>query len=304
MKHISTDNLRAFVTVVDLQSYTLAGERLGRSQPAISLQLKRLEQQLNACLLQRQGNRIRLTTAGQELYPSAQQLLSLNDQIIAQFSESSLTGEVRLGIPSEFASTLLPSILGQFAASYPQVTLQVTSGLSRDLRLGASRGHFDVILSVAESAPESALLIKNDSLVWVAGNPDYKPQSPLPLVLAPEGCIYRRRALQSLRLQERGQSSFSPPQKVVKMSSDPAGNRDNFRITYTNSDLAGISSALRSNLGITVLARSSVPMELHELKVSSLPELGEIGIYIERHGRAGNLAADHLISYIQDALQH
>ncbi|WP_198679766.1 LysR family transcriptional regulator [Aliidiomarina minuta] len=293
MKHISTDNLRAFVTVVDLQSYTLAGERLGRSQPAISLQLKRLEQQLNARLLQRQGNRIRLTTAGQELYPSAQQLLSLNDQIIAQFSESALTGEVRLGIPSEFASTLLPSILGQFAASYPQVTLQVTSGLSRDLRLGASRGHFDVILSVAESAPEDAVLIKNDSLVWVAGNPDYKTQFPLPLVLAPEGCIYRRRALQSLRLQERGQSA------------DPAGvKHDNFRITYTNSDLAGISSALRSNLGITVLARSSVPMELHELRLSSLPELGEIGIYIERHGHAGNLAADHLISYIQEALQH
>lgn len=285
MKHIPPDNLRAFITVVDLQSYTLAGERLGRSQPAISLQIKRLEQQLNARLLQRQGNRVRLTDAGRELYPSAQQLLNLNDQIVAQFSESAISGEVRLGIPSEFASTLLPSILGQFATSYPHITLQVTSGLSRDLRLGASRGQFDVILTVAESAPQDAVLVKTDQLVWVAGHNDYRMQPPIPLVLAPEGCVYRRRALKAL------------------MAVPGFDNGMPHRITYTNSDLAGISSALRSNLGITVLARSSVPVELHELRLAQLPDPGTINIYIERHGNARSSAADHLTAYIQDALQ-
>lgn len=286
MKHIPPDNLRAFVTVVDLQSYTLAGERLGRSQPAISLQIKRLEQQLNARLLQRQGNRVRLTEAGQELYPGAQQLLNLNDQIVAQFSESAISGEVRLGIPSEFASTLLPSILGQFATSYPHITLQVTSGLSRDLRLGASRGHFDVILTVAESAPDDAVLVKTDQLVWVAGHSDYRLQTPIPLVLAPEGCVYRRRALKALASASGHEQGMA------------------HRITYTNSDLAGISSALRSNLGITVLARSSVPVELHELRLNQLPDAGTINIYIERHGRSRSPAAAHLTAYIQEALQH
>lgn len=277
MKHIPAENLRAFVMVYELQSYTLAGERLGRSQPAISLQLKRLEQQLNAPLLERQGSRIKLTDAGRELYPMAQQLLNLNDQIVAQFTESSLSGDVRLGIPSEFASTLLPSILGQFASSYPHVALQVTSGLSRDLRLAASRGHFDVILTVAEGAPDNAVLIKTDQLVWVASHADTKLSAPLPLILAPEGCIYRRRALKTL-----------PP--------------NSYRINYTNSDLAGISSAIRSGLGVSVLARSSVPMELQEVRHSQLPDLGTINIYLERHGRL-NEAAERLMLYIEEALR-
>lgn len=278
MKHIPLENLRAFISVYELQSYTQAGERLGRSQPAISLQLKRLEQLLNAELLTRQGNRIKLTDAGKELHPLAQQLLNLNDQVIAQFTESSLSGEVRLGIPSEFASTLLPSILGQFASSYPQVSLQVTSGLSRDLRLSASRGLFDLILTVAEDAPASAVLVKTDQLVWVGGSQEFKPSTPLPLVLAPEGCIYRRRALKTL--------------------ADPVS----YRIHYTNSDLAGISSAIRSGLGVSVLARSSVPVELEELRHSNLPELGTINIYIERHGRM-NEASERLMDYIEEALR-
>lgn len=278
MKHVPIENLRALVSVFDLQSYTLAGERLGRSQPAISLQIKRLEQLLNVTLLRRQGSRIKLTDAGRELYPMAQQILNLNDQVVAQFTESSLSGEVRLGIPSEFASTLLPSILGQFASSYPQVSLQVTSGLSRDLRLNASRGQFDIILTVAESAPEGAILVKTDQLVWVAASHELKPSLPLALVLAPEGCIYRRRALKTL-----------------------VDKRD-YRINYTNSDLAGISSAIRSGLGVSVLARSSVPVELAEVRHSTLPDLGTINIYLERHGRMSE-ASERLMRYIEDALR-
>lgn len=277
MKHLPTESLRSFLLVYDLQSYTLAGERMGRSQPAISLQIKRLEQLLNTQLLSRQGSRVRLTDAGVELYPLAQQLLHLNDQIIALHSESTLSGNVRLGIPSEFASTLLPSILGQFASSYPHVALQVTSGLSRDLRLGASRRQFDVILTVAEGAPEHAVLVKTDQLVWVAGSPDFKPPQPLSLVMAPDGCMYRRRAESCLQGQP-------------------------YRISYINSDLAGISSALRSGLGVTVLARSSVPVELHEVKHPLLPDLGEINIYLESHGRREE-ATERLLRYIEDALR-
>lgn len=277
MKHIPTENLRAFVMVYELQSYTLAGERLNRSQPAISLQLKRLEQLLNVTLLNRQGSRIKLTESGRKLYPLAVQLLNVNDQIITQFTESALSGEVRLGIPSEFASTLMPTVLGQFASSHPHVALQVTSGLSRDLRLGASRGHFNIILTVAESAPENAVLIKTDQLVWVGAHSEHKFPTPLPLVLAPEGCVYRRRALKALAQQP-------------------------YRISYTNSDLTGISSAIRSGLGFSILARSSVPLELQEVRHAQLPELGTINIYLERHGRLTQ-ASERLMHFIADALR-
>ncbi|WP_113907994.1 LysR family transcriptional regulator [Aliidiomarina celeris] len=279
MKHLSLDALRAFITVYDEQSFTQAADRLSRSQPAISLQIKRLEEQLGSALLLRQGSQLKLTGAGLDLYQGGQLLLQQHDQLIAKFERQPLAGQVRLGIPSEFATALLPRILGQFSTSYPQITLEVTSALSRDLRLGASRGSFDVILTVAEQAPEHAVLVKEDALVWVAGRPDNAVSEPLPLVLASEGCVYRRRTLAALK------AAHHP-----------------YRITYTNNDLTGIRSALHSGLGVTVLARSSVPNDLYELKNSDLelPALGNINIFLERHGHSQNTAADHLQDYLRD----
>lgn len=279
MNSLSLENLRSFVTVTDLQSYTLAGEQLGRSQPAISLQIKRLEERIEHAVFERQGNKLKLTSAGQELYQGARQLLALHDQLLAKFAKAPISGQVRLGIPSEFATALLPRILGQFAARYPQITLEVTSALSRELRLGASRGQFDIILTVAEQAPNDAIKVKEDALVWVAGRADIHWQRSVPLVLAAEGCIYRRRTLQALKLANK-----------------PC------RITYTNSDLTGISSALKNDLGITVLARSSVPADLQELRNTELPPLGTVGIYLERHGERDNDAANHLLAYLEDYL--
>ena len=279
MNSLSLESLRSFITVTDLQSYTQAGERLGRSQPAISLQIKRLEDRIEHPVFERQGNKLKLTPAGQELYQGARQLLAMHDQLLAKFAKAPISGQVRLGIPSEFATALLPRILGQFAASYPQITLEVTSALSRELRLGASRGQFDIILTVAEQAPTDAVKVKEDALIWVAGRADYQWQRNVPLVLAAEGCIYRRRTLQAL-----------------KAAGQPC------RITYTNSDLTGISSALKSDLGITVLARSSLPADLIELRSAELPALGTVGIYLERHGEPNNDAAEHLLAYLQDYL--
>ncbi|MCL5049057.1 MAG: LysR family transcriptional regulator [Firmicutes bacterium] len=292
MKHIPLENLRAFVTVTDLQSYTLAGEHLGRSQPAISLQIKRLEDQLGSTFVERHGNKLKLTAAGQDLYQAARQILGLHDQLLSRFTADSVSGQVRLGIPSEFATALLPRILGQFTASYPQISLEVTSALSRDLRLGASRGQFDIILTVAEQAPTDAVKVKEDALIWVAGRTDFQWQQTLPLVVAAEGCIYRRRALQALK-QQVGEHLAGENQ-----SDKPS----DYRIAYTNSDLTGISAALKSDLGITVLAKSSLPQDLVELKHTDLPSLGTVGIYLERHTQRPNAAAEHLLAYLQDYL--
>src|SRR5690606_4875116 len=113
MQHLPLEALRAFVSIYELQSYTAAAQQLNRSQPAISLQLRRLEELLETSLLTRSGGRIHLTPSGTELLEQARTLLGLNDQIIARFTEPAVSGQVRLGIPSEFASKLLPQVLGQ-----------------------------------------------------------------------------------------------------------------------------------------------------------------------------------------------
>ena len=115
MKHLSLDALRAFVTVFDLQSYTKAAERMSRSQPAISLQIKRLEDLLNQSLIVREGTSIKLTAAGLDLYQGALPLLAQHDQLMGRFATEQVTGQVRLGIPSEFAPLFCPVILGQIS---------------------------------------------------------------------------------------------------------------------------------------------------------------------------------------------
>ncbi|MEX1220926.1 MAG: LysR family transcriptional regulator [Idiomarina sp.] len=276
MKQLSLDELRAFVSVIELQSYTAAGQLLGRSQPAISLQLRRLEEQLGASLLNRQRGRIQLTQAGQDVLDIARQLLGLNDQLLARFEQHALSGRVRLGIPSEFASKLLPQLLGQYTQSYPNVALEVTSALSKDLLAQRTTQKFDLVIALQEPTEKPAgHVLKQEELVWVGRQSDFS--EPVPLVFAPEGCIYRRRALQVLARQQITQ-----------------------RITYTNADFSGLTAAIEGGLGLTVLAQSTVPE--HLVKLTSLPTLGAVNIVLQQQC-TDNAAADYLASYLTDYLQ-
>jgi len=276
MKHLSTDALRSFVAVIEFGGVTAAGERLGRSQPAISIQIKKLEQQLGAELLQRQGQRLSLTPDGERVYDYAQRIISLHEQLLAQFQPQAVSGDIRLGITSEFASSLLPNVLGQFAQVYPQIALQVTSALSKDLFAGLGE-RFDMILALREQRNPNDMLLQNDALVWV-GTPAAFEQRPLPLVVAPEGCIYRKRAEQALQRA-----------------------RIDYRISYTNSDYSGLTAALNSNLGVTVLAKSTIPdsqslISSPQLK-ERLPSPGDINIVLRLDSRASS-AAKQLAEYL------
>lgn len=277
MKHLSLEALRSFAAVIELGSMTAAGERMGRSQPAISLQLKKLEQQVGVELLTRHGSGFALTADGEVLFDYAQRLLSLNDQAWAQFEPQQVSGTVRLGITSEFASSLLPKVLGQFSQVYPQVTLQVISALSKDLLSGLGQ-QFDIILALREQTNKSDVLIQREELVW-AGSPALLEQPRLPLVVAPEGCIYRRRAEQSL------QRIHQP-----------------YHITYTNTDYSGLSAALHSGLGMTVLARSTVPDDIAILEghpeAKQLPSPGRVNVIMRLAGGASS-AASQLADYLR-----
>ena len=279
MKNLPTDLLRTFVTVAEIQGFTQAGEKLGRSQPAISLQVKRLENLLDRTLLIRNGNQIELTQSGQQLFRYAKQILALNDEAVDQFNQTAVSGNIRFGIPSEFATTLLPRILGRFTQAYPNVTLEVTSDLSKHLLSNAHQ--YDLILALHnDPAGAGKNLVKKDQLVWVAG-PDYEPPATgtLPLIAAPEGCIYRQRGTEMMR--------------AAKLD---------WRIVYTILDLKGIEAAIAEGLGVTVLAKSTVPETLRILKPShTLPKLGVIGISLMQQKPARE-ATTRLMDYVKMSL--
>ena len=283
MKNLSMDLLRAFVSVAQLGSFTKAGELIGRSQPAVTLKIKRLEELVGETLFTRAAKTLELSEAGKSLYEYANQILALNDLAISQFSKSAVVGKIRLGIPSEFATTLLPKIVSRFAKAYPNVTLEVNCELSKHLLTKAGKARHDLILALGEqSADKNSDLIKNDDLVWVASS----TQNPLkvevmPLIVAAEGCIYRQRAVQCLDRSELP-----------------------WQIVYTNPDLTGIQYAIQEGLGVTVLAKSTVPSNLKILaRTPRFPDLGKVGINLVCDaGKRGDQAIKLLIGFLKTSL--
>ena len=194
MKNISTDGLRTFVMVVEVGGFAKAGDLLGLSQPAVSLQIKRLEDVLGYKLFKKQGQRQVLNQYGELLLPMAKQMMQHNDAILQQFTSENIAGKVRLGIPSEFAARILPSIIGDFVALYPEVSLEVKSRLSKHLLSASRQDQFDLVLALNERLNSDKFpIFMQDELVWV-GDLSLAHNEVVTLVTAPEGCIYRRRA--------------------------------------------------------------------------------------------------------------
>ncbi|MGB3726922.1 MAG: LysR family transcriptional regulator [Glaciecola sp.] len=284
MKQLSLDVLRTFVTIVEVGNFHKAGELLGRSQPAISLQIKKLEAQLNKKLFFKVGQSYQINTDGKWLLAQAKAMLEINDKVFRELSSETLRGRLTLGIPSEFASALLPSIVGEFSQRYPDVSLDVTSALSKHLLHNNDYSKFDLILALTNPnadintpALQSKLeIVREDELVWV-GDPNRAiPHENLPLVLAPEGCIYRSRVISQLKQQTHA-----------------------WKITYTNPDFYGLMAAIKQGLGITALTRAIVPPELEIIKDKRLPALGSINICLINQDTQHPQVSQTLASYIK-----
>ena len=138
--NLPTDLLRAFVSVIDLGGYTRAADALGRTQPAISLQMKRLEELLGAKLITIEGRELKLTEEGEALAVYARQLLRLNDEAVAQFKGRSAQGQLRIGLPTDFSVAFLQEAISDFARSSAAREMAIHCDLSRQvLRLAARR---------------------------------------------------------------------------------------------------------------------------------------------------------------------
>ncbi len=284
-KNLPIDLLRTYVTVTEFNSISRAGDVLGRSQPAISLQIKRLEALVNDNLFQRtQGHRFELTLPGQVLFEYAQKILTLNDEAMNYFAAPTIRDSIHLGIPNEFASVLLPKIIGRFAKIYPGVRLEVTSDLSNKLLPKFRDKEFDLLLSLSDDSDnmaDEATYIKSDKLVWVSKQEkEAHLRKIIPLVVAPEGCLYRRRILQRL-------SRINQPWSII----------------YTTPGLTGIQVAIGEGLGVTALAKSTVPSSLDIIQESDqFPALGEVAISLLRQTGSHSEAIDLLAKYIKTSL--
>ncbi|QJR79979.1 LysR family transcriptional regulator [Alteromonas pelagimontana] len=280
MKQLSLDNLRTFVSVIEQGGYSKAGEWLGRSQPAVSLQIKKLEEQLGRKLFTKVGQRHLPSTDGNWLYPKAKDLLQMNDAIFRSLTPAPLSGRLRLGIPNEFASTLLPGLIGEFSKRYPDVSLEVTSALSRDLLHQSRRDNFDLILALVNPDEQTqGELVLEDDMVWVGDPGRPLAGDSISLVLAPDGCMYRSRVIEQLKQQTRA-----------------------WKISYTNADLTGLVAAIQQGLGVTALAKSSMPDNLAVLSHQHLPRLGTVNICLFNQDTQHPVVSKTLAEFIKSRL--
>lgn len=278
--NLDLELLRAFLAVVETGSFTRAASLLGRTQPAISLQIRRLEDQLRAPLLDRSGKTVGLTIEGAGLLPQARRLLKVNDEIVASLGEGDLEGEVRFGAPEDIATLHLPAILGSFARSHPRITLAVTADYTANLLDQLSRGLLDLAMIKREPVgPELGVRVWREPLVWVARDHGVLEAPRLPLILAPAPDIYRKRALAAL------QDADIP-----------------FRAAFTSPSLAGQMAALRAGLGVGVMPLAMASRDLVVLG-APLPKLADSEIALVTARGAGDGPARLLAQEVLRALE-
>lgn len=281
MRNIPTDLLRAFVTIIDLRGYTRAGEQLGRTQPAISLQMRRLQELLGVQLFAKDGNSTQVTEAGEIVAGYARQILMLNDEMMLRLTNRAASGKLRLGIPNDYADHFLPRLMQSLMGQHDGLAIDMVCDVSHVLLKGLRDGMFDVVVAMTPDGPaEGAFMTWREPLAWV-GLPEAQDGGDgglLRIVCYPEGCLYRRNMLAAL--QREGRS---------------------FEIVYTSPSLSGIEAAVTTGFGYSVLARRILSDKLPEIAPSSrLPRLSDVVVGIYVHDKARSTAVQSFAARFAD----
>ena len=282
-RNIDTDLLRSFLAVCETGKFSTAAERVGRTQAAMSQQIKRLEELLGKTLFQRDNRNISLTTAGEVLFDYAQKLIELNDEAYLRISESEISGVLKLGAPEALTSTHLPKILSLFNKNHPTVVLDVTCKLTDELLDDFDKGEYDVVIFKREkSNRKSGTAVYREKLAWVkAKSFELHANKSLPLILSPHPCIYRRLAIESL---ER--------------------NRKDWRAVMTAHSLFGRLSAVKNGLGISLMPIDMIDEEMEEISnYACLPKVSDLELAVLNKQNKNSLLAssfiEHLIHYFE-----
>ena len=201
-RNLDLTALRSFVAVADTGGVTRASGLLNLTQSAVSMQLKRLEESLGASLLDRTGRTIGLTPQGEQLLGYARRMLALNDEVHGRLTATEFEGEVKLGVPHDIVYPVIPTVLRQFAKSYPRVKVQLVSSFTRKLMDEFNRGEIDLMLTTEDSVGTGGETLTQITMIWV-GAPGGQAWKQRPLRLAFEQrCIFRQ--FVQRRLDEAG----------------------------------------------------------------------------------------------------
>lgn len=266
---LQLDWLRAFVAVVDAGSLTAAAPQLHRSQSALSMQIRKLEDAIGRAVLTRGPRHLALTPTGHELLPHARRLLELHDEALSAVSDSRVTGQVRLGVPDDYALAYLAPVLRSFAGRHGQVEITLVCEQSTVLIPKLQRGEIDVAL-VTRDRPQRGTLLFREPMAWVgAAQHEAWRRDPLPLAMYEAGSLARKAVLAAL-----------------------AGQQRRHRIVTISPSLVGQVAAVEGGLAVAALTRCSVPPGLQVLdERHGLPPLPDMEVAVLRSAASRGSAA-------------
>lgn len=251
MQPLDLTLLRSFVALIDCGSIQLAAARVGRSQSAVSMQIKRLEDDVGRPLFQREGRNLRPNPAAQDLLLYARRLLRLSDEAVATLRQTDAAGVVRLGLPEDYAAFLLTPTLTRFGQDYPLAQIELTFDSSPALLRLLDTGKLDLALVTRDPRQPFAVL-RRERFVWAASAEHGAwLRDPLPVALFEAGDLARRFAVEALQAADR-----------------------RYRVVSTTHSLLGLITVAQSGLAVVGLVESSLPAGLRRLgEAEGLPAL-------------------------------
>ncbi|MEQ9638003.1 MAG: LysR family transcriptional regulator [Devosia marina] len=278
---LDLDQLQSFCAIADCGSFTEAARRVNKTQSAVSMQIKRLEERLGQTLLARDGRSVSLTHHGEVLYERARKMLRTNAEILDHFNDSDLAGSIRFGVPDDYAVRLLPVILSSFQRTHPRIAVDVSCMASEELLNGMKAGRYDLIVFTQGTDHNFGELFRTEKMFWVASHGGRALASePLAIACGPNCCIWRKDAMEQL---------------------DRSGL--DYRVAYTSSNATAISSAVLSDLAIGFLPESALQPGMRVIgEEYGLPRLADAQIALTRASHAYGGIYDALANHIVQSM--
>ncbi|HEY0441247.1 MAG TPA: LysR substrate-binding domain-containing protein [Xanthobacteraceae bacterium] len=272
---MDVDHLRSFLAIAETGSFTKAADLVHKTQSAVSMQMKRLEERIGKPIFARDGRASKLTPEGERLLDYARRIVKLNVEALAAFDDDGLSGRVRMGVPDDYADRYLPEIMARFSRAYPGVELTVMCEPSIDLVQRIEADKLDLAIVTTTESHRATETFRQERLLWVTSNRHGTHQEePLPLALGRPDCLWRRAALERL---------------------DGIGRPN--RILYTSGNAGAISAAVLAGLAVTVSPESGLRPGMRVLTpADGFPDLPSCHVGLIRN--------PHRTSALSDALAH
>ena len=279
--NLDIDLLKTFLAVADTGSFTRAAEEVHKTQSAVSMQMKRLEDLLGRPLFARDGRAIRFTPDGERLIEYARRMVAMNDEAVSAFTRPELTGTVRFGTPDDYADRFLPEILARFSRTHPLVTVDVDCLSSATLSERVKRGEMDLAMVSIGCDVRADELVRREPLVWVtSARHSTHLLETVPIGVSHAGCEWRKMVLQALEKQGR-----------------------KYRIAYSSSNSNALTAAVQTGLAVGAMPDLCVRPGMRILtEKDGFPALGSFDIGLIRKPGRGSSAIDALARHVTESL--